>query len=272
MDIIESMKKELLRRKYSIKTVKIYIYYVKRFLNHIKKEPKRINISDVKEYLNFLSKDNSGSTLNVNLMAIKFMMEEILHKRKYYYDIKFSKTPRKLPVVLTQEEVKNLIRTIDNPKQKLMIKLMYSSGLRVSELVRLKVKDLEIENGFGWVRGGKGNKDRLFIIARSIKEELRNFIQNKKDWVFQGQLGHYSTKSIYIIIKRAAKSAKINKNISPHTLRHSFSTHLIENGYDVTSVQALLGHKSPETTMIYVHIAKPNMLNIKSPLDTLMTK
>ena len=202
------------------------------------------------------------------------MMEEILHKRRTFYNIKYTKVPRRLPEVLTQSEVLSLFENIKNKKHSLAIKLMYSSGLRVSELVHLNVKDLEFDKNFGWVRKGKGNKDRLFIIAKSINKELQDYIsENNLDqdsWLFKGNKGyHLSQKSIYMIVKRAAKKARISKKVHPHTLRHSFSTHLIENGYDVSSVQALLGHKSPETTMVYLHIASPNMINVKSPLDNL---
>ena len=154
-----------------------------------------------------------------------------------------------------------------------MIKLLYSAGLRVSELVNLRVRDLELENNFGWVRSGKGNKDRMFILAGSLKEELIYHTENNKldydSFLFPSYNGHLSVRSVQEIIKKAAKKAGIKKNVHPHTLRHSYATHLIENGYDVATVQLLLGHNSPNTTMVYVHIAKPNMLNIKSPLDNL---
>ncbi len=154
-----------------------------------------------------------------------------------------------------------------------MIKLMYGAGLRVSELVNLRVNDLDLNNNFGFVRKGKGNKDRLFIVANSLKEELTNFIKgnelNSDSYLFNSYNGHMSVRSVQEIIKRATKLAKIDKEVHPHTLRHSYATHLIENGYDVASVQSLLGHNSMETTMVYLHIAKPNMINVKSPLDNL---
>ena len=275
MDYIDSMKKELLRRKYSDKTIKTYIYCIRKFLKNSKKEPKKINKSDIINYLNsFIEKDFTGSTINVYLQSIKFLMEEVLHKKRAFYNIKYSKTPKTLPIVLSKEEIIKLISSIENRKHKLMIKLMYSAGLRVSELVHLKIQDLEIDKNYGWVRKGKGNKDRLFIIAKSIKQELQEFIKENKlcfdCWLFKGNKNkHYSQRSIQEIIKKAAKKARISKKIHPHTLRHSFATHLIENGYDVTSAQALLGHKSPETTIVYLHMASPNMINVESPLDSL---
>ncbi|MBU2634507.1 MAG: site-specific integrase [Nanoarchaeota archaeon] len=272
MDVIEKYKKELLRRNYSLKTIKTYNYCLKNFFNFCHKDPKKFTKKDIKDYLETLS-NKSGSTTNVNLQALKFLMEEILHKRKYFYHIKYSKTPKKLPTVLTKEEVINLINSICNLKHRLMIELLYSAGLRVSELVNLKVFHLDFENNYGFVRKGKGNKDRLFIIAQSLKYELLKYIKENKlelgSYIFKGQRGAYSVRSIQEIVKKAAKKAKIRKNVHPHTLRHSYATHLIENGYDVASVQSLLGHNSIETTMLYLHIASPSMINVKSPLDSL---
>lgn len=151
---------------------------------------------------------------------------------------------------------------------------MEQNILRVSELINLKMNDLELEKGYGYVRHGKGNKDRLFIIADSLKKDIEKFIGLKKlnelDYLFTSIKGKkYSPESLRCIVKDSVKKAKINKNISCHTLRHSFATHLIENGYSVSEVQALLGHKSPETTMVYIHLASPNMIKVKSPIDSL---
>ncbi|MFH1592749.1 MAG: site-specific tyrosine recombinase/integron integrase [Candidatus Woesearchaeota archaeon] len=275
MDILYLFKREMLRRKYSLRTIKTYGICISNFLRFCHKDPKKFTKKDIKDYLDeFVEKDLSGSTINVNLHALKFMMEEVLHRPKTFYHIKYSKTPRKLPEVLTKEETRVLLRVIENKKHKLMIRLMYSAGLRVSELVGLRVRDFEFDNNYGWVRHGKGNKDRLFIIAKSIKNELLDYIAEVgvgyDSWVFMGiKEGHISTRTIYEIVKKAAKKAKIGKKIHPHTLRHSYSTHLIENGYDVATVQSLLGHSSAETTMLYLHMASPTMINVRSPLDSL---
>ena len=275
MDVIELMKKELLRRKYSIRTIKTYVYCLIKFMNKCHKEPKKINRKDIIDYLNrFIEKDFSGSSINVHLQALKFLMEEVLHRPKTFYYIKYSKMPKKLPEVLTKDETIRLMEVITNKKHQLMIKLMYSAGLRVSELVHLKVRDFEFDKNYGWVRNGKGNKDRLLIIAKSLKNELPEYVKENnlcvEDYLFSGQKqAHMSTKSVYMIVKIAAKKAEIRKEVHPHTLRHSFATHLIENGYDVNSVQSLLGHSSSETTMVYLHIASPRMIDIESPLDNL---
>ncbi|MBU2640151.1 MAG: tyrosine-type recombinase/integrase [Nanoarchaeota archaeon] len=274
MDILEKFKKEALRRRYSLATIKTYLFCIRNFLKYCPKDPKKFTKYDIKSFLEKISsKGVAGSTINVNLQALKFMMEYVLNKRKYFYNIRYSKVSRKLPVVLEKEEIIRLINSIENSKHKLMIKLMYSSGLRVSELLNLKVHDLNLINNFGYVRSGKGNKDRLFILADSLKQELFDYmVTNKLDkdsYIFKSYAGRMSPSSIREILKKAAKKAKISKRVHPHALRHSFSTHLIENGYDVCSVQALLGHKSPETTMIYVHMVSPNFIATKSPLDEL---
>lgn len=272
LDVIELVKKDMFRRKYSERTVKSYIFCLRKFLDFCHKEPRKISKKDVKEYLDRLaSKNVSGSTINLHLNALKFMLENILNKR-YMIRIKYSKTPKTLPSVLSKDEIFRLINSIENDKHRLMVKVLYGSGLRVSELTNLKVKDLNFETNFGFVRHGKGNKDRMFIIPESLKEELINYVKDKESydsWLFESYNGHISSRTLQVVIKKAAKKAKINKNVHPHTLRHSYATHLIENGYDVASVQSLLGHNSAETTMIYLHIANPKLINVKSPLDNL---
>ena len=150
----------------------------------------------------------------------------------------------------------------------------YFSDLRLFKLINLKIKEIDFENDFGYIRNGKGGKDRIFALSRLLKEEILKLIQSERlqnnDYLFRTTRGDkYSSKTVQEIIKKACKRAEINKKVHPHTLRHSFATHLIENGYAVNEVQAMLGHKSPETSMIYVHSASPNFIKIKSPLDSL---
>ncbi len=271
VDIEAAVRRECKRRRYSERTIKTYIYCINRFLKFAGKDINRISKKDVRLFLESLSdKELAGNTMNVYHMAIRFLFEDVLDKR-IWIDIKYSKVPEKLPAVLSKEEMKKLFDVIENPKHKLMIRLMYSAGLRVSELINLRVNDIELDKNYGWVRGGKGNKDRLFIVADSLKIELEKFIglRNANELLFTSKRGKYSMKSLQQIIKKAGEMVKIEKRISCHTLRHSFATHLIEDGYSVSEVQSLLGHKSPETTFIYLHTASPNMIKIKSPLDSL---
>ncbi len=266
------MQQEANRRGLSPRTIKTYTYCLNQFLR-VKRnqELKKITQEEIKEYLDrFLGCSN---TLNVHLNTIKFFFEEVLHK-KLTFNIRFSKTPKRLPEFLTKEETINFIESIANPKHRLMIELMYGTGMRVSELVNLKVKDFNFENNYGWVRQGKGGKDRLFIIPLKLKEYIQKLIAAQKlsheNWLFSGQnKNHYSVSSIQMIVKNAKKMAKIEKKIHPHTLRHSFATHIILNGYTALELQPLLGHNNINTTLKYVHMASPNLLNIRSPLDSL---
>ena len=276
MDIPYLIKKEGLRRGFSPRTIKTYCFCVERFLHfHRNKDVNKITKRDVTDFIDFLlKKDGAGNTINVYLSSIKFLMENILNKR-LTYRVRYSKTPKSLPTVLTQEEIKRLFEAIYNNKHKLMIKLMYSTGMRVSELINLRVRDFEFSKKYGWVREGKGKKDRMFIIANRLNKDLQNFIKENSlldynSFLFKGNKKlHISKETIGKIIKDATKKAKIKKNVHCHTLRHSFATHLIENGYSVAEVQSLLGHNSPETTMIYLHTASKNMIKVKSPLDSL---
>ena len=275
MDLVELMKKELLRRNYSPRTVVSYVFCLKKFLLWCKdKEPRRVTKQDVKEYLGWLcEKGLASSTLNLHQQALKFALEAVLNKR-FFINMPYSKIPKRLPEVLTQEEVVRLFNAVQNPKHSLMVRLMYSAGLRVSELVNLRVRDFEFDKDYGWVRKGKGNKDRLFVLSGNIRDELLNFIAAKglanDDWFFGGRMqGHLTARTVYAVVKHAAIKRGFGKRGNPHTLRHSFATHLIENGYDVMKVQALLGHNSPDTTMVYVHMASPDLLQVQSPYDRL---
>tara|TARA_Y100000310_G_scaffold199260_1_gene199257 strand:+ start:790 stop:1611 length:822 start_codon:yes stop_codon:yes gene_type:complete len=273
MDIKQLIEDEARNRRMSERTIESYTFCVEKFFKWRKKEPKKVTKKDIKDFVSYLnSKGYAGNTINVYVNALRFLLQEILAKR-VLWNIKYSKKPKTLPVVLTQEETARLIETIKNPKHKLLVKILYGAGLRVSEVVNLKIENFELEKGYGWVRKGKGNKDRLMIIPKLVIPELKNFLKmNKieKGFIFLGWKGrHLHTRSVQEIVKRASKKAKIKKNVHPHTLRHSFATHLVENGYDVASVQSLLGHASMNTTMIYVHMAAPNLINVVSPLDSL---
>jgi len=274
INIEEAVKRECKRRRYSNKTIKTYLYCINRFLRFIKRGINTISKKDVRLFLEYLSeKGKSGNTMNTYHMAIRFLFEDILDKR-IWIDIKYSKVPEKLPIILSKEEVKKLFNAINNEKHRLMVQVMYSAGLRVSELVNLKVEDLDIEKNYGFVRQGKGNKDRIFIISESLKEKIDGLIKGDKlfldNYLFNSnRKTKYNIRSLQQIIKKATKIAKIDKKISCHSLRHSFATHLIENGCSVSEVQALLGHKSPETTFLYLHAASPNMIKVKSPFDSL---
>jgi integrase/recombinase XerD len=268
VDVMYNMKREMLRRKLSPRSVKAYLFWVNKFLLANKdKSPREFSKKDVREFLyDMEERDVSGSTLNVAHNALRFMMIEVLHKA-CYLKIRYAKTPVRKVSYLTKEEIKKLLQAITNPKHKLLVSLMYGAGLRVSEATHLKPKDFSFKENIGWVRNGKGQKDRPFIIPQSIKEELIDLCLKEPVWLFAGRRGCLSVKSVQLIVMNAGIKAKLDKHIHPHMLRHSFTTHLLEQGIDVTSVQSLLGHVRPETTLGYSHMLSPKFYSIKSPLD-----
>ena len=275
VDLDKAVARECRRRRYSDKTLKTYLYCIHRFLQFTGKALDRISKKDVRNFLYHLSDNNrAGNTMNVNHMALRFLFEEVL-ERKMWIDIHYSKIPEKIQRSLTKEEMKMLFNAIKNPQHKLMAEFLYSAGLRASELINIRVRDLNIEKGYGYVRNGKGNKDRIIVIADVLKDRIKNLIKENsltlEDYMFKSnRMDKYSVSSMQKVIKKAAMEAGVRdwKEIHPHTLRHSFATHLVENSYSVSDVQASLGHKSPETSMIYVH-SSGKMIGIRSPIDGL---
>ena len=271
MFVPELITKVALRQGLSPRTIRTYCQCTEYFFRHYPKEPHQVNKNDIEQFIDkLLEKKAPGNTINVYLNALKFFYQQVLHK-KLTVNIKYSKHTQYLPEFLTQEETKSLLEHIKNPKHHLIISLLYSTGFRVSEVLNLKVKDIQLEQNYGWVRQGKGRKDRPFIITQHLKPILQEWIKNisPENYIFTGIHGQYTASSIRQILKQARKKAKLTKNVHPHTLRHTFATHLLENGYALTDVQPLLGHSRIETTMVYTHLARPKLCNVKSPLDTL---
>lgn len=272
MNTFDLIRREALRRGLRPKTIQTYQQCVWRFFRRCTIDPFHVRKQDIEGYLDYLlGRHSSGSTLNVYLNALKFFYEQVLHRR-LTINLHYSKVPKRLPEFLEPEEVSRLLDQITNQKQRLLIALLYGAGLRVSELTHVHVQDLDLHNNYGWVRDGKGGKDRLFIIPRNLKEAL--FLQmqrkNPEEWLFPGRNGKpYSTQSVRIILNAARKAAAVRKRVHPHALRHSFATHIIKNGYSALELQPLLGHSKLETTMQYVHMASPQLLNVQSPYDTL---
>ncbi len=276
MDVARLIKREGKLRGLRKNTIKTYVHCVKYFLRIIHKEPFSISKKDIENWI-LKQKDlgKSDNTNNVHLNALRFFYENVL-KKKLTVRVNNLRIRKRLPDYLTQKEVKSLLCVISNSKQKLIVSLLYAAGMRVSELVTLKVKDLMFEQGCGKIVDGKGGKDRFFVIPKVLKDDLLLWIKTngleKGDYLFSGQLvgSHYTSSSVRMVLKDATKKAKISKKVHPHMLRHSFATHLIENGYAVSSVQPLLGHSRVETTMIYVHMANARMLDVESPLDNIV--
>jgi len=271
---LESLEKELRIRGYSWKTLRNYIFSNKRFLRFIKKPIDEITTNDVKTYLLFLKdKGLSNNSLNHVLAALKFYYGKVL-KRKIFFNIENLKPERTLPVVLTKEEVKKILNAIKNPKHRLLVEFMYGCGLRVSEAVSLRVNDIDFNERILRVKQGKNRKDRLVKIPQRIIEGLNAYLPRGKiglDYIFPGQKEkhHLSTKSADKIVKKTTRLVGINKEVSCHTFRHSYATHLLENGVDIRFIQKLLGHKRLDTTQIYTQVSTEQLKKIESPLDDL---
>lgn len=233
----------------------------------VKREPE---IPAIKKYL--LEKQDRGQssqTINVHLQAIKYFYREIM-KSKAAVDIKFAKTASKLPIVLSRKEIEKMIDSIKNPKHKLLISISYGAGLRVSEAINLKIKDLNLEELTIHIKGAKGNKDRISLFSEKLLSQLRDIVvqSDAGNYVFESNRGgRLDERTAQKIFENALKKADVKKDATFHSLRHSFATHLLENGTDVRYVQELLGHANIRTTQIYTKVTNPMLRNIKSPLE-----
>lgn len=267
--ILAKTERELKIRNYSPKTVKSYLRYINEYLKFVNKHKFNDKNEAIKNFL--LEKGGKGvspQTINLALNAIEFLYKEIL-KDKGKIDLKFSKRSQKLPVVLSREEITKLVQTPPNPKHRLILGLAYSAGLRVSEVINLKVKGLDIDNLSLHIKNGKGKKDRITIFSEKLRDELKKLIKfkSKDDYLFESSRGEkMKERTAQKIFENALKKSGIKKQASFHSLRHSFATHLLENGTDVRYVQELLGHSNIRTTQAYTKVMNPGLKNIKSPL------
>jgi integrase/recombinase XerD len=259
-------------KKYSINTARTYTAMFEGFINHYK-EKALIDIGEleIRDYLTKkISKQVSDSQLNQVINSIKFYYEIVLGMPNRFYHIERPKKKDKLPVVLSKEEVKAIINSTTNLKHYCILSVIYSGGLRISELLNLKLADIDSSRMMIRIEDSKGGKDRYTLLSESLLKKLRAYYKEykPKNYLIEGRDGgQYSKTSIGKILKRACEKANIKKKVITHTLRHSFATHLLEQGTDLRSIQTLLGHYSIATTEIYTHVANNTMKNIKNPLD-----
>lgn len=276
-ELIGKIKNELKLRNYSRKTIESYLFCLSDYFKYIKNVKREPDICVIKKYL--LEKQGRGlssQTINIYLQAIKYFYREVCKIDKSI-DIQFAKTPSKLPVVLSRAEIKKIIENIANQKHKLMIALAYGCGLRVSEIINLKIKDFDLNELIVHIKGAKGNKDRITIFPKKLKNNIINMTAGKggDEYLFVSQLGarlparqgKLTERTAQKVFGNALNKAKIKKDATFHSLRHSFATHLLENGTDVRYVQELLGHQNIRTTQIYTKVTNPMIKNIKSPLN-----
>lgn len=264
---VEKLRTELKIRGFSPLTIRNYSFFVEKFLARIDKKPEELDEDDAKLYLSELFDTKAKNTIMLAAAALKFFYSEIL--KKEFGNVKMPKKEKRLPEVLTKDEVKNLIDSADNRKSRLIISVLYSAGLRVSELVNLKLDDVNFNDKTGWVRKGKGSKDRLFTISENLVDELKEYLKDREHKFVFSKSKPLTTRNIQKIIKLTSKRAEIQKKVTPHTLRHSFATHLLEQGTDIRVIQAMLGHASLNTTQIYTHISSEQIKKVRNPLDNL---
>ncbi len=264
---VMKLQTELKLRGFSPLTVRNYTFFVEKFLKQTTKNLTDLNDDDIKQYLAFLIDSKSKSTTMLAAASLKFFFQEVLHKP--VTTIRVPKKDKKLPEVLSREEVKRLIDAADTTKSRLMISLLYSSGLRVSELVKLKPHDVRFEENIGWARSGKGSKDRMFILSEQLSSELKEYLKHRQHEYLFSKDKPLTTRNLQKIVKRTREKIGIDKKVTPHTLRHSFATHLLESGTDIRKIQVLLGHNSLSTTEIYTHVSTEELKKVKNPLDNL---
>tara|TARA_R110002074_G_scaffold194409_4_gene360458 strand:+ start:678 stop:1874 length:1197 start_codon:yes stop_codon:yes gene_type:complete len=270
---------------------------IKQFVGFLKS--KRLSESTISTYgcfiLRFVDFSKSVPQNNWTVRTIELYLEKVIAQENYSisshrqcisalnyfttfcaiegFDSQNIKRPKKskyLPTVLSKEEIIDLLRVTKNLKHRAILGLIYSSGLRIGELLSLQLKDIDLDRNQLYIIQGKGRKDRTVVLSQVLKPLLYNYINTYKPKIYftEGQQGNiYSASSVRSFLKKSCKLANISKNVTPHTLRHSFATHMLENGVDLRYIQVLLGHSKPETTMIYTHVAQHNLMEIRSPLD-----
>lgn len=268
---------ELLRLKnYSENTLTVYRNWFSIFLkNFPNKKPSAITKEEIMELLMRYKNSKAWSATGQNQLvsSIKFFYEKVLNRTVEMYEIPRAQKPFQLPSVFAEEEIKKIILATENLKHRTMICLAYAGGLRVSEIVNLKLKDIDSKRMVITLRQGKGKKDRQVMLSEKLLILFREYFKEYKPviWLFEGVKNmQYSARSVQEVIQQAKKKAGVNKKGSIHALRHSFATHLLEGGTDLLSIKALLGHNSLRTTMIYTHVSKNHLSKIQSPLDKLL--
>jgi integrase/recombinase XerD len=272
---VVALEEKLMLKRYSFRTIKAYNNCFRNFIRYYNDiKPRSISRQQIDAYLlkEIKEKEISASHQSQILSAIKYFYAEVVEQEEKVANLYWPKKPKRLPKVLLEEEIVQLIKAIGNLKHRCIIAVIYSAGLRLGEVVNLKVTDLQPAQNRIFVRCGKGQKDRCTILAAKTWDLLKEYltIYQPLEWLFEGQTGgKYSERSVQQIFKDAKMISNINPLATVHTLRHSFATHLLEKGVDLRYIQELLGHESSKTTEIYTHITKKGWDKITSPLDLL---
>ncbi|SFH98050.1 tyrosine-type recombinase/integrase [Halpernia frigidisoli] len=271
----QKFQDQLILRGLSQNTIRVYSIEFAQLLYILKSNAvDELSPEKLQSYFLYCHKELqlSENQIHSRMNAVKFYFEKVLHKDKMFFDIPRPKKPQLLPKALNTGEILKLINAAENPKHKLILQLCYGMGLRVSEIVNIKVEHIDSKTMKVLIERGKGKKDRYVNLPQSILEDLRIYYRSflPKEYLFEGQYGgKYAIRSAQSVFKIAMNKAGIRKSVGIHSLRHSYATHLLEFGTDISLIQKLLGHNDIKTTLLYTHIADQSITNVKSPLDKL---
>ena len=269
------MLEDLQIRHYSKTTIRLYLHAVSVFAQHFGKPPDQLDAAHIRQYQLFLVQEKkvSLSTFIQVVCALRFFYSHTLNQKIDIERIPFPRRERKLPLILSREEVKALLQAPRNLRHRTMLAVLYGSGLRVAEAAQLKVSDIDTPRNVLWVRLGKGSKDRQTLLSPRLLELLRGYWRAERpvQWLFPGADPNrpISPKAIYLACRNAAQIAGLSKPVHPHSLRHAFATHLLEAGTNLRCIQILLGHANLETTARYLQVADVAVRSTSSPLDSL---
>ncbi len=275
---ITRVEEEMKLRAYSPKTRKNYRNHLLRFSRHFTdRSPLEIGEEEIRAYLlSLIEREASHSHLNQAISAIKLLYEKVLHRPKVIAQLPRPRRERKLPTVMSRDAAQALLNAAGNLKHQTMLVLVYSAGLRVGEVVRLRIEDLDADRGLLHVRSGKGRKDRYTLYSELAVAMVKAYVEafQPVTWLFNGPdpRRHITERTVQKVVTRAREKAGIPQHITTHSLRHSFATHLLEGGTDLRYIQELLGHNSPKTTEIYTHVSRKDLGRIQSPVDSLSIK
>jgi site-specific recombinase XerD len=273
-EALQKFKQQLVLKSYSASTIKTYTGEFMQFLQAIGKAPASgFTTQRVRDYLQYCFEKLklSENTLHSRINALKFYYEQTLGREKFFWEIPRPKRPLLLPKVISKEKIATLINSIDNAKHKTIIMLAYACGLRVSEVVSLRIKHIDGERKTIFIEKAKGKKDRVLSVSPNMLIMLREYykLYHPKDYLFEGQFEnkHLAERSIQQVLEKAKRKAGIIQDGSMHMLRHSFATHLLDKGIDVVFIQKLLGHNDIKTTLRYLHVTNKDLVHILSPLE-----
>jgi len=274
----QRMLEELQRRNYSSATIRLYLQHVAHFAQHVHRRPDRLGGEEIRQYQLFLIQEKklAWSSYNQIISALRFFYAKVLKRAFLLQDLPFPRTMQKLPLILSQEEVARILTAPPHLKSRALLMTIYAAGLRRSEVARLRVRDIDSARMTITAQQGKGQKDRVVMLSPVLLEILRQYWRHNKpkEWLFPGVNPNQpiSSNDVFAVFHNAVRRAGITKKVCPHSLRHSFATHLLESGTDLRTIQILLGHRSLKTTSRYLQVSQQQVRATVSPLDSLDLK